>query len=30
MRKHENDPKRFFPEDPDKDKKDDGPGNWVN
>jgi membrane associated rhomboid family serine protease len=27
MRKHEDDPKRFFPEDPDKDKKD---GPWVN
>ena len=27
MRKHEEDPKRFFPEDPDKDKKD---GPWVN
>ena len=32
MRKHENDPKRFFPEefDKDKDKRDDGPGGWVN
>ncbi len=30
MNKHEADPKRFFPEDPDKDKKDGGPDNWVN
>lgn len=30
MRKHEDDPKRFFPEDHDKDHKDGGPGGWVN
>ena len=30
MSKQERDPKRFYPEDPDKDKKDGGPGGWVN
>lgn len=30
MRKHEDDPKRFYPEDHDKDHKDGGPGGWVN